>query len=50
MYSNTAHIYQQSKLPGMDLFLLDIMLQKLGMSCITTSGPYVTIAIVHVHP
>jgi hypothetical protein len=36
MYSNTAHIYQQSKLPGMDLFLLDIMLQKLGMSCITT--------------
>ena len=38
MYSNTAHIYQQSKLPGMDLFLLDIMLQKLGMSCITTSG------------
>jgi hypothetical protein len=26
MYSNTAHIYQQSKLPGMDLFLLDIML------------------------
>jgi hypothetical protein len=40
IWSGTAiqHIYQQSRLPGMDWTLLDTMLQKLGMSCQTTSG------------
>ena len=32
------HIYQQSRLPGIDWTLLDTMLQKLGISCQTISG------------